>query len=461
MVLLSGIFILMFSEHGEDEQYGCFKFSKIMMLMAFALTIIFYNKPLIPEVTSGSHYTALFECMLYCGGFALLYLSRKWFASMNVSGYTFCGGIFVAMLFGSLLIRSQNMLLSLVCCLFLMMGNYALLRSVSPKKELSGEEAAYKYAMIFCMLLSGVALLILHQFGNSFDYESLKLVLFANSESPLLFVAVAAILAVMMFMLGLAPLHFCFIQTSENSVMPVFAYFVIVPVCACWAGFIRVNTEVLTPFADDLYLFYKVAALISVFLGALGACGSKNVREILAYGTVYHLGIILLVMQSFSLNAVNSGLIYLLVYLLAMYGICACLFGIKIKGEYLFMLKEFEGAAYKRPYISAMMTIFIFSLLGIPPFLGFFGVFSALSYLAKHDSFYQFGYIMLMLVVLSYGYLQIIKNMYFEKSKENFDRADSGIYAAIMLNALLMIVIMLKPQYLMQDIYLMIEGMFQ
>lgn len=460
VVLLSGIFILMFSEHSEDEQYGCFKFSKIMMLIAFALTIIFYNKPLIADITSGSRYTALFECMLYGGGFAMLYLSRKWFASMNISGYIYCGGIFVALLCGSLLIRSQNILLSLVCCLFLMMGNYAMLRSVSSKKEAADEVRTYKCATVFCILLSATALLILHQFSNSFDYENLRLVLSVNIGNPLLFVAVSAILAVLVFVLGLAPLHFCFIQISEKGVMPIFAYFVMVPVCACWAGFIRINTEMLAPFSDDLYLFYKATALISISLGAIGACSSGNVRKIMAYGAVYHLGIILLVIQSFSLNAVNTGLIYLLVYLLAMYGICACMFGIKIKGEYLFMLDEFEGVAYKRPYISAMMTIFIFSLLGIPPFLGFFGVFSALSYLAKHDSFYQFGYIMLMLVVLSYGYLQIIKNMYFEKSKENFDRADPGIYVAILLNALLMIVIMLKPQYLMQDIYLMVEGMF-
>ena len=105
IVLLSAVFILMFSEHGEDEQYACFKFSKIMMLLAFALTIIFYNKPLIADITSGDKYTALFECLLYSGSLALLYLSRKWFASMNVSGYMFCGGIFVALLFGSLLIR--------------------------------------------------------------------------------------------------------------------------------------------------------------------------------------------------------------------------------------------------------------------------------------------------------------------------------------------------------------------
>jgi len=461
IVLLSGIFILMFSEHGEDEQYGCFKFSRIMMLIAFVLTIIFYNKPLISEVTSGSKYTALFECLLYGGGFALLYLSRKWFASMNISGYTFCGSIFVALLFGCLLIRSQNMILSVVCCLFLIMGNYALLRGSSAKNEVAENVVAYLSALIICIMLLCGALLVFYQYSVSFDYSDIKSALLLNEGNVWLFAAASAILAVLMFMIGLAPLHFWYTQTSQKSVLPVFAYFVIVPVCACWAGFIRINVEVFSPLADNLYLFYKATALISISFGALGACSSQNVRKILAYGTIYHFGIILLVMQSFSLSAVNTGLIYLLVYLLAMYGICACLFGIKIKGEYLFMLDEFEGAAYKRPYISAMLTIFIFSLLGLPPFLGFFGVFSALSYLAKQDSFYQFGYIILMMIVLSYGYLQIIKNIYFEKSKENFDRADSGIYVAVLLNALLMIVIMLKPQYLMQDTYFMIESMFQ
>lgn len=460
IVLLSAVFILLFSERGEEEQYGCFKLSKIMMLISFALTIIFYNKPLIADVTSGNRYTLLFECLQYCGGFTLLYLSRKWFASMKVSGYVFCGIIFVALLFGSLLIRSHNLLLSMVCCLFLMMGNYALLRTNTIKTESTVNERIYLFLLILCIIFAATCLLILYHYGTYFDYSQIKNILSSNEDDLLLFVAASCGISVFVSMLGLAPLHFWFTEMSGKEVLPVFAYFIMLPVCAVCAGFIRFNTEVLSPLADNFYMFYKSIALVSVTLGAFGVCSGQNVRKILAYGTVFHLGIILLVMQGFSLNSVNAGLIYMLVYMLAMYGICVCLFGLKIKGEYLFMLSDFDGAAYKIPYISAMFAIFIFSLLGIPPFLGFFGVFSALSYLAKHDSFYQFGYIVLMLIILSYGYLQIIKNLYFEKSKENFDRADSGIYIAVLLIALLMVVIMLKPQYLMQDIYLMIESAF-
>lgn len=460
IVLLSAILMLMFPEHTEDEQYGCFRFSRLMMLLAFLLSVIFYNKPLIASITQGSHFTLLFEGLLYLSGLSLLYLSRKWFASMNISGYVFCGGIFIALLFGSLLIRSENVLLSVICCIFMIIGNYVMLRAASAKRETSSSDMIYLVSAVFCILMMISALLVFYNYSADFDYSSVKEMLEKNLHSPILFGACAAVILTLMFMIGIAPLHFWFTETLGKTILPVFAYFMLVPVCAGWAGLIRINIEVFAPVSDSLHIFYKTVALSSVVIGALGACSGQNIRKILAYSTVYHWGIIFLVMQSFSLNAVNTGVIYMLVYFLATYGMCTCLFGIKVKGDYLSMLSEFAGAAYKRPYISAMMTVFVFSLLGLPPFLGFFGVFSALSYLAKHDSFYQFGFILLMMIVLSYAYLQIIKNLYFEKSEENFDRSDAGIYTAILLNCLLMIVIMLKPHYLMHDVAVMIASVF-
>ncbi|MBR1600455.1 MAG: hypothetical protein IJ677_02630, partial [Alphaproteobacteria bacterium] len=313
IVLLSSIFILMFSEHNEDEQYGCFKFSKFMMICAFVLTAIFYNKPLIAEVTSGNNYTLLFECMLYSGSFTLLYLSRKWFASMGVSGYTFCGGIFVTLLFGSLLIRSTNLLLSVVCCIFMMMGNYAMLKGNSVKKEIKSDKI-YLTAMVFCFILLGMSLLIFYRYSNSFNYAQIREVLSIYTRNIYLFIAVSAILIVFTFMLGIAPLHFWYTETLGGTFLPLFAYFAIVPICACWGGFIRFNVEAISPFSENLYLFYKFIALISISLGALGACSVQNVRKILAYGTVYHWGIVLLVMQSFSIDAVSTGIIYMFVY---------------------------------------------------------------------------------------------------------------------------------------------------
>ena len=122
------------------------------------------------------------------------------------------------------------------------------------------------------------------------------------------------------------------------------------------------------------------------------------------------------------------------------------------------MLSDFEGAAFRRPYIAAMMTIFLFSLIGFPPFLGFLGLFSVVNDLIQHHNIFQLGLLFIALLILSYAYLQIIKTMYFENSNIAFDRADRGIYLAIMLTMLLMILIMLQPHYLIQDLEWSLEG---
>lgn len=291
-------------------------------------------------------------------------------------------------------------------------------------------------------------------------YADLRTALEINKNETLSFVAVGMLATVFMFLLGLAPLHFCITEISGKTILPVFAYLLLVPLCALWGGFIQINVNMLMPMLGNLRFFYMAVALLSVGIGAIGACSGQNIRKIFAYSSVFHLGIILLTIRKFTLNSVNSGFVYLLVYMLAMYGICTCLFGIKKKGEYLFMLSEFEGAAQKRPYISAMMLIFMFSLLGLPPFSGFLGVFSFLNYLALHHHFYQLLYLLSMMTVIAYAYLQIVRAMYFEERRALFDKADGGIYAAILLNAVLMIVIMLQPQYLIVGFRSALEVLF-
>ena len=459
-VLLIALLVLMFGERDEEDVYGCFRFSRIMLLLSFVLAVIFYNKTTVVGLTVGNKFTLLFDCMLYGAAMALFYPSRKWFISMNLPAHIFCGCLFLTVLSGSLLISSANFALTAGCCATLLISNYVLLKQNIGKKEIDFGNKLYLFTAIIGMILLAVSAVIFYEKSGSLMYMNLRTALEIGKNDLWLFAAVGMTVAVFILLLGLAPLHFCSTEILGGTTLPVFVYFLCVPLSAVWGGFIQLNVNVLEPVLGQLRLFYMGVALLSVGIGAIGACSGQNIRKIFAYGMVFHLGIVLLTLRKFTLNAVNSGFIYLFVYLLTMYGICVCLFGLKKKGEYLFMLSEFEGAAQKRPYISAMLLIFMFSLLGLPPFLGFFGVFSALSYLAEHDSFYQFGYIMLMLIVLSYAYVQIIKNLYFEKSKENFDRADSGIYTAVLINALLMIVIMLKPQYLLQDVYKMIESLF-
>ena len=178
-----------------------------------------------------------------------------------------------------------------------------------------------------------------------------------------------------------------------------------------WAAFIKLNIQVFAPVEPRMSIFCQGLALLSLFAGAIGACSGKNIRKIFAYSSVYQQGIIFLMLQRLSPDALNTAFVYLVVYLVAMYGVCACLFGLKNKGEYLFMLSDFEGASFKRPYISAALSIFLFSLIGFPPFLGFLGMFAVFSDLVLHNNFYQLAALLTALVILAYSYLQIVKTL--------------------------------------------------
>ena len=460
MVLMVALLVLMFGEHEEEEAYNCFRFSRIMLILSFGLSVIFYNKTTIIGLTDGNKFTLLFDCLLYGGGLILLYPARKWFISMNIPAYVFCGCLFLTILSGSLLISSDNLVLTAGCCATLLISNYIMLRQGINKKESDLGAKIYLATALIAMILLIAAVVIFYEKSQSMMYADLRTALEIGNSDIALFTAAAMVVVVFLLLLGLAPLHFCLTEILGWLGLPIFTYFLLVPLSAVWGGFIHLNVEVLTPILGRLRMFYMAVALLSVGFGAIGACCGQNIRKIFAYSTVFHSGIILLTMRKFTLNSVNSGFIYLFVYLLAMYGICVCLFGLKRKGEYLFMLSELEGAAQKRPYISAVMLVFMFSLLGVPPFCGFLGLFSSLNYLALHHHFYQLLYLLSMMLVVGYAYLQIIRSMFFEEKRNLFDRTDGGVYAAILLNVALMITIALQPHYVAFGFRSMLEVLF-
>ena len=206
-------------------------------------------------------------------------------------------------------------------------------------------------------------------------------------------------------------------------------------------------------------LFYSGIGLASVTLGAIGACSGKNIRKILAYSAVFHQGIMFLLLQYFTLRATDAVFEYLLVYLLAAWGACICLFGLKIRGEYLFTLDEFAGVAFKRPYIAAVLTIALFSMLGLPPLAGFWGIFRVTEILMYHGNFYQMLYLIVMLMCLGFAFLQAVQNFYFENSHEVLDKSDKGIYVGLTAFIALMVFMMCFPHYWIENLNFMAEGM--
>lgn len=457
VALLIGIIVLLFQNYLDDENRVCFKITRICLFVSLTFSILFYNKSASYNLLSADLFSLLFIIVTFFATFTVLFLSRKWYSSLNISGNIFCSGLLFAVLSCMIIISSKNLAITCVGYTLMILSNFIMYKNADKRKEISLSGQVYILSALISWGMLILSTFIFYKQSGSLYYEDLLMFLSTKQNNFMIYGAASLAILSFIFLFGLAPLHFWFTETMGQIILPIFTYFILVPVAAYMAGFINFNVKVLWPILEYFELFYLAIALISIGIGAVGACSGKNLRKIFAYSSVYHFGIIFLMLRYFDYEGMYSSLIYMFTYLLAMSGICASLFGIKSKGEYLFMLTDYEGAAHKRPYISAVLSIFLFSLLGIPPFLGFLGVFSVLNNLVSHDNFYQLVYLLIMMVVLLYSYLQIIKTLYFEKSKKYFDRADIGIYMAILIDVIIMIWIMLKPQNLFGDLNSILE----
>lgn len=447
LCLICGITLLFSGYLKNAGLNSVFRITKLSLIFSFGFAVIFYNRTAFSSMAVADLFSAFFQGVMYISALAVLFLSRKWYAAADTDGYLFCGALLLAVISGTILSESENLALTTGSLCLLMLSGYLLFLHADKIKESYSAGILYLVPAVVLALTAVCGTFLLYRLCSNLNYDILAVYFEVQKENPYVFSLAAIFVLQFIFLLGIAPLHFWYTETAGRVILPVFTCFTLVPLGGIFAGFIRLNLVMLSAQLEQFVFFYKYLALISVFTGAVGACSGKNVRKIFACGTVYHLGVVLLVLGHFTPTAFSAAAVCLTVYILAMYGVCASLYGLKSKGEYLFMLSDFSGAAYKRPYISVMLIIFLFSLLGMPPFLGCLGQFGALNNLLRTGSYSAAVLLFVFLTVLACGYLQVVRALYTENDSVIFDRADRGIYIAVCLDFLLMAWIMLKPDF--------------
>ena len=157
---------------------------------------------------------------------------------------------------------------------------------------------------------------------------------------------------------------------------------------------------------------------------------------------MFHVGFLLISLISFSANSVFSSFVYLLVYVLAMSGVYTAFLGLKSKGIYLDELKEISGLSKVKPYIAAACLLFMVSLIGSPPMLGFLGKLSVINNLVLEQNYILVAAVLVSLILIANGYLRMAKFMYFDSPVNNFDRTDRGIYVFLFVDYCVLMCIM-------------------
>ena len=456
-LLICGLIILPVLHFLKVHQKTVLKSCVIFIILSALMEIIFYNKSFSAHYLNDTAFNTMMNLIVYACALSVLLLARRWYIATNESPFVFCEALLLTLLFGNIMTASTHFVVTVIAFWGMLGTNFLLLKHSASIKENSSLVSNYLWPALFFGSLLLFSAFVFYIENGHLSYSSLSAFVSLNQDSPDIFYLMFAILSCFIFLFGFAPFHFWRTENFGQIILPVLAFFLLVPIGTYFCTLINLYLHVFASQNENMTALLLSFGAVSMLIGALGACSGKNIYKLLSYASLFHLGIMFFALNAFNIKAINNLVFYFLTYLLAMFGIISAFSGLKSKGEYLIMLNDISGASSKKPYISAMITVYLFSLIGFPPFLGFVGLYVVGFDLAVNNHFYLLVFLLAILIIIAYGYMQIIKSLYFEKSNNIFDTTEKGIYAIILINAILMVLISTEPDILIENIYQITE----
>ena len=166
-------------------------------------------------------------------------------------------------------------------------------------------------------------------------------------------------------------------------------------------------------------------SIASMLFGAIAAIGQKNLKRLIAYSSISHVGYALAGLATGSNDGVQSSVIYIIIYIIMNLGFFSCLLMMKRNNVYYEQIDDLSGLSKNHPMLSLSLLIILFSLAGIPPLAGFFAKFYIFKSVIEQSMYFLAIVGLLATVVAAFYYLRIIKIMYFDKEKESYDKDQS------------------------------------
>ncbi len=325
---------------------------------------------------------------------------------------------------GMLLMISANDLMSLYLSLELQSLALYVVAAIN-RDSIRSTEAGLKYfvlgALSSGMLLYGMSLI--YGFTGHTGFTQIAAALTAEGRSLGLIFGLVFVLAGLAFKISAVPFHMWTPDVYEGAPTPVTAFFAAAPKVAAMAILVRIVINAFDPVVADWQQIIVFISIASMLLGSFAAIGQKNIKRLMAYSSIGHMGYALVGLAAGSMAGVRGVLLYMLIYMVMTLGTFACILAMRRKeGENVENVDDLAGLSQTNPFMATVLTVLMFSLAGIPPMAGFFGkyfVFMA----AIEAQLYALAIIgVLASVVGAYYYLRVIKVMWFDDAKGEFAR---------------------------------------
>lgn len=314
-------------------------------------------------------------------------------------------------------------------------------------------EAAMKYfvlgALASGMLLYGMSMI--YGMTGSLDLSQIAQVLYKTDvTNPVLILGLVFIVAGLAFKFGAVPFHMWVPDVYQGSPTAITMLIGSVPKLAAFAITIRLLVQGLFPLAVNWQEMLLIMAVLSIAIGNLTAIAQTNLKRMLAYSTISHIGFLLFGLMSASLNGFASSMFYVLAYVLMTLAGFGMIILLSRQGFEAEQLDDLKGLNQRSPWLAFMMLITMFSMAGVPPTLGFYAKFTVLQAAVQSGFIWPVVFAVLMAAVGAFYYLRVVKLMYFDAPADNTRiTAPRDVRFVLSCNACALLLLGLMPQSLM------------
>ena len=449
---LSIMFLLILGVFKKNSS-NIIHYLSIVCLLITGILII--NNPSGTQVTlfSGSfiidNLSSFMKILTILGGASILLMSKKFLKISKIFLIEY-PILILSSILGMLVMISSNDLMVFYIGLELQSLALYVLASFN-RDQLKSSESGLKY-FVLSALSSGLLLYgcsLIYGFSGSTNFDIISNTV--NSNHYGLTFGIVFILVGLSFKISAVPFHMWAPDVYEGSPTPVTLFFSVVPKIAALTVFIRFLYVPFINMMDQWQPIIIFLSIASMIFGAIAAIGQKNLKRLIAYSSIGHIGYALAGLSVGTNEGLQSSIVYISIYIVMNLGFFSCLLMMKKNDLYFETIEDLSGLSKNHPILSLCFLIVLFSLAGIPPLAGFFAKFYIFKSVIEQSMYFLAIVGLLSTVIAAFYYLRIIKVIYFDEQREKYDTDHSNwLKVSLTLSTLLILLYFIFPSKLLE-----------
>ncbi len=393
--------------------------------------------------------SSFMKILTILGGASILLMSKKFLKISKIFLIEY-PILILSSILGMLVMISSNDLMVFYIGLELQSLALYVLASFN-RDQLKSSESGLKY-FVLSALSSGLLLYgcsLIYGFSGSTNFDIISNTV--NSNHYGLTFGIVFILVGLSFKISAVPFHMWAPDVYEGSPTPVTLFFSVVPKIAALTVFIRFLYVPFINMMDQWQPIIIFLSIASMIFGAIAAIGQKNLKRLIAYSSIGHIGYALAGLSVGTNEGLQSSIVYISIYIVMNLGFFSCLLMMKKNDLYFETIEDLSGLSKNHPILSLCFLIVLFSLAGIPPLAGFFAKFYIFKSVIEQSMYFLAIVGLLSTVIAAFYYLRIIKVIYFDEQREKYDTDHSNwLKVSLTLSTLLMLLYFIFPSKLLE-----------